>query len=217
MNNRMSFSMMTNFKLRSISTLFMLLFVVTGCGSPAPKTHYYTLFSDAPAVNNASTNINNDIRHIAIGPMNLPEYTSNRFIVSKLKENQLLTSSTHAWAEKLNESASRILLFGLRQKLSSNEPEKAWRVSAFPVDSRDTLDYQVKINVLELIGELGGDVRLVADISVFDINARKVVKKKTVTAQVQTSTANYSSYVSSINQLIENLAQSVYQQLVPLG
>ncbi len=133
-------------------TLFVYCTLLSACiNTPLPD--YYVLTPE-PATSTAavSTGISRDIA-LGIGPVTIPQTINRPNIVTPLDSNQLDVAEYHRWSEPLVDNISRVVITNLADRTGLN------KLYAYPwLGNR--VDYQIRIDVLQMTGRPEEQVRL---------------------------------------------------------
>lgn len=193
------------------ATKFLLvmatLFTMVSCSSSGPATSYYTLFADDNA---AIVKLNKKmLPSMGVALVSLPGYLDNSAVVSIDKKQKLNVSGYHAWAEPLDEAATRVLASNLRVMLSHN-------VSGFPWDMRMRPDLQLRVQFQQFDGERGEEIKLTANWLLFDVKKQDIVQSGQFSDVQLAQSKNYASYVEALNNLLNALSLNVAESLSTL-
>ncbi|MEP1743699.1 MAG: ABC-type transport auxiliary lipoprotein family protein [Kangiellaceae bacterium] len=94
---------------------------IAGCGSPAIKTHFYTLSKQAVKTQLIDSQQASNL--IVIENIHLADYLRQSGIVVKESGSRLQISSNHRWAESLDGALSRSLRSEMESKLDNHRIE----------------------------------------------------------------------------------------------
>lgn len=98
-------------RLASFVVLFTL--VVAGGGCASPRSHFYTLNSDAkPATTRSDSSV-------AVGPVSVPAAVDRPQIVVRLAPNQVAIDEFHRWASPLPDAIARVVAENLAAMLGT--------------------------------------------------------------------------------------------------
>jgi uncharacterized lipoprotein YmbA len=127
---------------------FLLACLMSSCLAACGRstmTSYYVLKSAPPAEQSAGGELS-----VWIGPVRLPGFLDRVSIVTEEGPHRLALSESHLWAEPLGESVARVLGKNLTARLGSEE------VRVYPA-AAEAEDHRLEVEILELLGGLGGD------------------------------------------------------------
>ena len=108
-----------NRRKRNALTLFLTLLVLAGCSSKPEKLEYYSLSYPAKVLTKDS-----NIRQVAekelivLEGVRLADFLRHQGLVMQTRDNKMHLSTTHRWAESLDEALNRVLIGHLENKLS---------------------------------------------------------------------------------------------------
>ncbi len=189
----------------SLISLMLVSLVLNGCSSSPRHIHYYALkaASSAPSV---SSNVEGGI---GIGPVQLPESHVSDGILTLEEGQRVNISADHIWAGDLKLGISRSLAQTLSQQLNKTD------IIAYPWDSRLKPERQVFINIEQLSGPLGGELRFIVQWSVFDNKQKTILSHQRQNYTLAARKRNYSEYVADINDLILMFAVDLARSFAP--
>lgn len=139
---------------------------------------------------------------IGVGPITFPKYLDRPQIVSRASRHQLTLGEFDRWAEPLQENVSRVLAENLALLIPSDH------ILLNPWPGSATLDYQVRVDVRQFEGWLGGESTLLARWSLLDRAERELVSR-TVHLTVPTGGHDFDAMVVALNQLLETLSRDI--------
>src|SRR5215831_15662599 len=135
-----------------LSALSMMAF--SSCGTTALPRRLYVLTPLTPMEPISRGPGTHDVA-LGVGPVELPQYVNRPEIVTGRDSPVLQSAAVAEWAEPLRDGFTRVLAENLSLLLATD------RVVMFPWQS-GIPEYQVVVNVLQFLGQPGGDVTLVA-------------------------------------------------------
>lgn len=97
-----------------------------------------------------------------IGPITLPAYLDRNEVAIRVSPSEIAFSLTDRWAESLSAGVSRVLLQNLSRMLGTD------RIAVYPWVGEFRVDYQVRLEVLQLDCDRQGLGRLDARWGIFD-------------------------------------------------
>ena len=137
-----------------------------------------------------------------MGPITFPKYLERPQIVTRASRHQLTLGEFDRWAEPLQDNVSRVLAENLALLIPTDHILlQAWPRSA-------TLDYQVKVDVLQFDGWLGGESALLALWSILD-GAERPLMTQRASLNVPVGGRDYEAIVVAMNQMIEALSRDI--------
>ena len=190
---------------RYATCFFMLL--LSGC-TMAPKTHFYTLHGLATeaAVGQATYTINEQHTY-GIGPLFLPEVLMQPGVVTHREGQSVNLSLYTLWAGNLREAITRVVASNMSQLTGV---DAIW---PFPWDNRNRPTRQVRIVFEQFSGELGGVVVLKAKWALTENNGEKTLLQERVVLSEDVAGDGYGPYVTSLNNLINQLSINITQAI----
>lgn len=182
----------------------LVLVLVNACAS-SPESNYYQLTAMQKGAVKPATN-----KTFVLDPVDIPELLERQHIVSYGDlESKLIISTLHLWASDLSEMISDTSVI----TLGGYFPES--NVFAFPAPRHLNADYRIAIRIQEFAGQLGGRCSLQAQWLVTDAKDQVKVSRSVNFARDNHS-ADYSSYVETLNKLVGDLNSSIADSLVKL-
>lgn len=98
---------------RLASFVVLCTLVVAGGGCASPRSHFYTLHSDAkPATTKSDSSV-------AVGPVSVPAAVDRPQIVVRLAPNQVAIDEFHRWASPLPDAIARVVAENLAAMLGT--------------------------------------------------------------------------------------------------
>jgi uncharacterized lipoprotein YmbA len=139
---------------------------------------------------------------IAVGPVTLPKYLDRPQIVTRASRNQLTLGEFDRWAEPLQDNVSRVLA----ENLARLVPTDHILLQTWPRPAN--LDYQIKVEVLDFDGGLGGESVLLALWSLLDGAERPLITRR-ASLQTPVGGRDYEAMVQAMNQMIDALSRDI--------
>jgi uncharacterized protein len=93
--------------------LFIIVFGLVACSSPAPKVSYYLLYTPLP-LNDSESQIPKN-KKIVLNKIVLANYLKQSNLVMQINQNQMYFARQDVWAESLESSIFNALLADLNQ------------------------------------------------------------------------------------------------------
>lgn len=191
-----------------LSTVFLLIL-----GSCATTQHskFYTLQALSSTLDAKPENLSEEHISIGVGPVSFPDYLDRPQIVIRLGSNELSIEEYHRWAGPLEDNFKRILAENLSILLDTD------RVATFPWQDSTNVTFQVKVDVLQLDGTLGGQAVLIARWTVYGKDGKQalIMQKSTLSASVKGP--NHQELVLAENQTLNDLSREIASALKALS
>lgn len=184
-------------KLTTILTFSLLLSSCSSLGGSSDKTRFYSI---APILQ--STTKSSPLS-LGIGPIRIPVLLRRPQIISRISNNELKISEKHHWAGSLREDISQALIDNIANLAGTNNVEK------FPWKRNFKPNYQIRVQIEKLDGELGGKVTLKARWWLRKNNASKDAFSQQTTLYVMTKGSDYTSYVAAQSEAILQLSRHI--------
>ena len=194
-------------RLLKYTSLLCLVFLILGCAKSSKPVEYYMLDASV-GIDNNQTLKGEEGPMIGLGPIRLPEYLDRFQMVVAVSENKYKLIDGHRWAEKLDQNISLALFKTLPSQLGTD------RMIRYPWPQRPGVDFQVKIDILELNVDQDGQSQLVAQWSIKSKDKTILNKRSTFTAQA--STTDIDKMVQAQSECLTKLGQEIATNLKPL-
>ena len=194
-------------RLLKYTFLTFLTFLILGCAKSSKPVEYYMLDASV-GIDNNQTLKGDEGPMIGLGPIRLPEYLDRFQMVVAVSENKYKLIDGHRWAEKLDQNISLALFKTLPSQLGTD------RMIRYPWPQRPGVDFQVKIDILELNIDQDGRSQLIAQWSIKSKDKTILNKRSTFTAQA--STTDIDKMVQAQSECLTKLGQEIVVNLRPL-
>lgn len=194
-------------RLLKYTFLSFLTFLILSCAKSSKPVEYYMLDASVGIVNNQTLKVDEGPM-IGLGPIRLPEYLDRFQMVVAVSENKYKLIDGHRWAEKLDQNISLALFKTLPAQLGTD------RMIRYPWPQRPGVDFQVKIDILELNIDQNGQSQMIAQWSIKSKDEIILNKRSTFTAQA--STTDIDKMVQAQSECLTKLGQEVAANLKPL-
>jgi len=182
-------------------------FLIFGCAKNSKPIEYYMLDASVGISSNKSLELDKGPL-IGLGPIRLPEYLDRPQMVVAVSENKYKLIESHRWAEKLDQNISLALFRALPGQLGTD------RMIRYPWPQRPGVDYQIKIDILELNIDPTGQSRLVAQWSI-KLKDKTVLNKRS-SFIAKASTTDVDKMVQAQSECLTKLGQEIVSNLKPL-
>ena len=194
-------------RLLKYTFLLCLIFLILSCAKSSKPIEYYMLDAST-GIDNNQTLKGDEGPMIGLGPIRLPEYLDRFQMVVAVSENKYKLIDGHRWAEKLDQNISLALFKTLPSQLGTD------RMIRYPWPQRPGVDFQVKIDILELNIDQDGQSQLVAQWSIKSKDETILNKRSTFTAQA--STTDIDKMVQAQSECLTKFGQEIVTNLKPL-
>ena len=139
---------------------------------------------------------------LGVGPVELPQYVNRPEIVTGRDSPVLQSAAVAEWAEPLRDGFTRVLAENLSLLLATD------RVMIFPWQS-GIPEYQVVVNVIQLLGQPGGDVTLVAFWSLLGRQGPEVLVSKKSSFREPTGGQDYEALAAAMSRAVAALSRDI--------
>jgi uncharacterized lipoprotein YmbA len=186
--------------------LAAVVLLASGCATTPPSEFYHLTAMEQTAT---SATGSRTTLSVGVGPVQIPEYIDRPQIVLRTSRNQLSLDEFHRWAGGLRDEIKRVLAQNLSRLLNSED------VASYPWDYPFDPAYQVYIDIRQLDGSLGGEVRLDAR---WIISGRSegqsgmLYSRQTLISEAVDS-AGYMALVAAESRALETLSREIAEQI----
>ena len=187
--------------------LLCLISLILSCAKSSKPVEYYMLDASV-GIDNNQTLKGDEGPMIGLGPIRLPEYLDRFQMVVAVSENKYKLIDGHRWAEKLDQNISLALFKTLPGQLGTD------KMIRYPWPQRPGVDFQVKIDILELNIDQNGQSQLIAQWSIKSKDETILNKRSSFTAQA--STTDIDKMVQAQSECLTKLGQEIVSSLKPL-
>jgi uncharacterized lipoprotein YmbA len=178
----------------------LLLASLLGCSAETKGTRFYSLTALAePTTQNLS-----DLK-IGIGPVYIPRTLKRPQIVTRKNQTELALAEEHQWGGSLREDIIQVLGENLSLQLGTQQ------IEAFPWKQSFRPDYQIRIHIEQLDGELGKNVTLKARWRL--IKQTQVQKAEHSQMVIPVNGQDYNAYVQAQSEALHRLSQVIAAQI----
>lgn len=183
--------------------------LLAGCiNTPLPDYYVLTPQGDAAVQDNA-VRMAGDVA-LGIGPVTIPQTINRPNIVTPLDSNQLDVAEYHRWSEPLVDNISRVVITNLASLTALN------KLYAYPWLGNQ-VDYQVRIDVLQMIGSPAEDVRFQVRWQILDgSKPAKLLVTRISDFREQLDTDGYSAMVAAYSRMVGRLSEEIANELPEL-
>jgi uncharacterized lipoprotein YmbA len=188
--------------------IFLIALALSGClGQQKPPPDYYMLY---PGPSTEFTGLEHGMA-IGIGPFYLAPHLNRLQIVTRESNTRLKMSEAHQWAAPLKDAIFNVISVRLAAELSTN------RIYEVPSRQKRTLQYRVGIDILQLAGELGGEVKLISRWIITSGDGKRELISHISRIVEPTGTDDYEAYVEAqsraLNALSKEIAEAIKAQM----
>lgn len=195
---------------KRLRVIFLLLCVIlAGCAflGPTPdSTRFFALTSLPRAGQMAEDSAATKALVLGIGPVRFPGYLDREQIVTRISQNRFAVAENDRWVEPLEENFSRVLAQNLSILLQTD------RVIAYPWETNQRPNYQVRVEVLRF--EPNGEqlVELWARWTILDVAKKSLTTKEsylTRPARDKSTEASVAAMSETLSDLSKEIAAAI--------
>ena len=180
--------------------IFLIAAALWGClGEQKPPPEYYMLY---PGPSREFTGLEHGMA-IGIGPFSVAPHLNRLQIVTRESNTRLKMSEAHQWAAPLKDAIYNVLAVNLAAELNTN------RIFEVPSRQKRTLSYRVGIDIMQLVGELGGEVRLVSRWIITSGDGKRELISHISRIVEPTGTDDYEAYVEAQSRALVALSKEI--------
>lgn len=173
------------------------LLLLSGC-TTVPVTQFYTLDSEAPALDKTTSMLT-----LSIGPIDLPEYLDRPQMVLRDGNNRLLFDEFHRWGGALDQEIERVLAGRLAAQLGTQ------RIYGYPSRIVAESDYRIALDIRAFDGSLDDSVQLDVAWSLIDDHSAVVLEVQRSIYRERVAQPELAAYAAALGQLIERLGEDL--------
>ena len=140
---------------------------------------------------------------IGVGPVTVADYLNRPQIITRTGPNELALAEFERWAGPLPDNLKRVLAENLATLLNTD------RIAVYPWESTAQVEYQVKLDVQQFDGTLGGTAQLVAWWTVYSKDDDQLLLSKKSSLNATAAGSTYQSLVVAENQLLTDLSREI--------
>lgn len=185
--------------------LVVLTVLLSGCMRDSKPAQFYMLNANSSTTATVRLPASTQGQVIGLGPIRIPEYLNRPQMIVAITDNQYRLSEDHRWAERLDQNISLALFKALPRELGTD------RIVRYPWSQRQTIDYQVGIDILEFNINASGQSRLVAQWFIKSKDKPAIDKRSVY--QLPASTTDHEVMVKAQSQCLTKLGQEIANTL----
>lgn len=191
---------------------FQILAFITVCLCPlgcatSPPTQFY-LLSPLPAPDRKTANTQNHRpATIRLDAVVVPGYLDRNEIVTRVSENEIHLADFKQWGEPLRNNLTNILALNLSRLLPAE------RFAIFPFKCPSPVDYQISVEIVQMDGNLGGDVHLTAQWSILKSKESNILVTRKSRFKASKLPSDYGELVAAQSRLVEALSREIAKNI----
>jgi uncharacterized protein len=188
-----------------------VLWLLSGCsfGRHQPPTRLYTLTA-LPYTDSVRPVAATQGLAIGVGPVELPQYVNRPQVVTGNTHAELQSEAFSQWAEPLETNFARVLAENLAVLLTTE------RVAVYPWKGPVPIDYQVVVEVIQFLGEPGGQVSLAALWRIVGANGRDVLISRATRYSEPVGGREYDALAAAMSRTVAALSQDIAAAITTL-
>jgi uncharacterized protein len=181
-----------------VALLLVLAVCFSACGGTSSSSKFYVL---SPLPQSALSGAEGTV--IGVFPVKMPDYLDRPQIVTRVSENEIKLDEFSRWAEPLKENFYNVLVENLSTLLNSEKIVKTNQSLGIPV----TL--QVRMEVLQFDGTLGGEVALIVKWGLFAEEGKKLLLARRSSFKEPTGAATSEALVAAQSRAVAALSREI--------
>lgn len=193
------------FPVAIITTL--LFFVLGGCVGKSPPSRFYRLTPLVESQPGAQQKKPTQDIAVGIGPVTVADYLDQTKIVTRNSENKIKRAQFDQWGGSFKNNVTEVLAENLSNLLGSE------RISLYPWRSYISIDYQVVVNISRCDGQLGKDVVVTAQWSVYKGKEKQPVAMKRSSFTQPVDSSEYAALVTSYSRALGELSREISETI----
>lgn len=193
--------------IRPTMVILIALFMMLGGCATTRHSNFYTLQPIAPTGEPGKSSPAQRFVSLGIGPLQFPDYLDRPQIVTREGANELKLAEYDRWAGDLSENFTNILADNLSMLLDAD------RVTTYPWQDSNKVNYQITMDVLQFDGTLGGDTVLTARWTIYGKDGKTVLTYKKSTFRAPVKGSSYEALVSAENQTLADLSREIAAEI----
>ena len=194
---------------KSHVAIIFLSLALAGClGGQSPSTNFYMLSALSPSPAGTAPASTEARIHIGLETVVIAEYLNRNEIVLNIDNTIYQLAEFNQWAEPLDENLTRVLEENLTNLLQEDSIE-VFRAS----DSSIPLDYRLEVDVLRLDGNLGDQVRLVAQWALLEAEEDDLMLMRRSEYQEKVADKTVKELVLANSRTVENLSRDMAEAI----
>jgi uncharacterized lipoprotein YmbA len=143
----------------------------------------------------------------AVAPVRVPQYLSQKWIVTKTGENEIDLAENDQWGSPLSDDIASVLSENLSAMIPSD------RVVQLPVSASVPVDYEVRAEIVGFERQPDGSVVLVARWTVFSDGGRRLVTMTRSGFRAGNVANDYPSITRAMSSLLAALSREIASTL----
>jgi hypothetical protein len=175
------------------------IIALAGCTTPQ-SGRYFVL---APAASQSKVQSGVVKAVLGVGPISFPSHLDRAQLVLRTGQNELYLRENDKWAEPLRETARRVLMQDLQDRLAPK------RMEAFPWNSRDGVDWQIAVDVSNFEAQPDRTVRLNAQWKIIDASSGEIVLSNQFDQRIKPASADSADIVAAMSVLWGRFADNI--------
>lgn len=203
--------MMKSYRLNilKLSVLFFLIIVsgsfFTGCSAKSNPVQYYVLSSSFEVmIKGQEVPVEKRVL-IGLGPIQIPDFLNQSYIVTRKNETQLEMSEYHRWAGLFEKNIKAVIIEDI-SKMVENSLIVAW-----PTVHNIEPDYRISIDIIRFDGDLNQSVSLLATANIIDKQNKTTLFPVNVSVPVKGN--SYDAYSIALSESLYNASQKIVSEL----
>ncbi|MCG8544002.1 MAG: PqiC family protein [Alphaproteobacteria bacterium] len=184
-----------------------LAVVLSACAQPSSPSRFYVLSTTEAVDGQRGAFKPARERSIGIGPVSMPTYLDKPQIVTNATRYQLDLAEFDQWAEPLGGNVTRVLVDNVSILMDSD------RIHEFPANTAVRDDYQVAVDIVRYDCQVGGQCKLVARWSVFDLRRNKQISAKRSEYEKTPTQFGFEGLAQAMSEALADLSRDIAKRI----
>jgi hypothetical protein len=183
--------------------------LLTACGT-SPPAKFYTLTPLPTQIQTEKVGMDEKIKFIAIGPVEIPEYLDRVEIVTRAEANRLVISEFDLWGGSIKTDISRVLVENIGSFLAGDG------IAVFDWKTNMTESYRVSVIFSRFDAIAGGNLILKAQWAVLDKEGKTFLSIKEINVTKPVKGSSYNSIVAAMSDSLEDLSKAIAESITSI-
>jgi uncharacterized lipoprotein YmbA len=175
--------------------------LIGGCASQPSRFYLLSALPNAEPVSLGTSGEQGAT--IGVGPVTLPRYLDRPQIVTQTSPYELKLAEFDRWAESLDANFTRVLAENLELLIPTA------RVIVFPWLRATPIDYQIIVEVTQVLSQVGGESLLIADWVLFKGEGQQVLMSGKSRVSALSGGPDYAGMVAAMSQTVASLSREI--------
>ena len=188
-----------------ILSLSFLGVLLVGCigGNPSATPRFYMLSPTVEHKASPDTDSGDNPTVIGIASVQVPEYLNRPQIVKRLDQTELALGEFNRWAEPLADNIFQVIVENLSNLLNEDN------IRIFTWRGISPVDYKLEIQVMQMDGNPGETVSLVARWAILDERGNEMIMMRRTHISEAVGENDYKALVAAHSVVVRKLSEDI--------